>query len=67
MSDKPSQEAKTPKILPKPNSDFYQTFEMLSEAEQATVSKVREFMKATVAPIIQLSMTFGRKTHSRLT
>src|SRR5277367_6440587 len=52
MSDTHTQEAKMPKVLPKPNSDFYQTFEMLSEAEQATVTKVREFMKASVAPII---------------
>jgi len=43
--------AKKPKALPKPNSDFYQTFQMLSETEQATVTKVREFMKASVAPI----------------
>jgi glutaryl-CoA dehydrogenase len=52
MSDTHTQEAKIPKVLPKPNSDFYQTFQMLSEAEQATVTKVREFMKASVAPII---------------
>jgi glutaryl-CoA dehydrogenase len=52
MSDTHTQEAKTPKVLPKPNSDFYQTFQMLSEAEQAMVTKVREFMKASVAPII---------------
>ena len=52
MSDAHTQEAKMPKVLPKPNSDFYQTFQILSEAEQATVTKVREFMKASVAPII---------------
>jgi glutaryl-CoA dehydrogenase len=52
MSDTHTQEAKMPKALPKPNSDFYQTFQMLSEAEQAMVTKVREFMKASVAPII---------------
>ena len=52
MSDTHTQEAKVPKPLPKPNSDFYQTFQMLSEAEQAVVTKVREFMKASVAPII---------------
>src|ERR1700760_2135560 len=46
-----TQETKKPKALPKPNSDFYQTFQMLSETEQATVTKVREFMKASVAPI----------------
>jgi len=52
MSDTRTQEVKKPKILPKPNSDFYQTFQMLSEAEQAKVLKVREFMETAVAPII---------------
>ena len=52
MSDTPTQEVKKPKVLPKPNSDFYQTFQMLSEAEQAKVLKVREFMQTAVAPII---------------
>src|SRR5882757_3067921 len=52
MSDTPTQETKKPKVLPKPNSDFYQTFQMLSEAEQGKVSKVREFMQTAVAPII---------------
>src|SRR6201994_2121673 len=57
MSDTHIQEAKTqdtkkPKVLPKPNSDFYQTFQMLSETEQAMVTRVREFMKTSVAPII---------------
>jgi glutaryl-CoA dehydrogenase len=52
MSDTHTQEAKMPKALPKPNSDFYQTFQMLSGAEQAIIIKVREFMKASVAPII---------------
>jgi glutaryl-CoA dehydrogenase len=52
MSDTNAQETKKPKALPKPNSDFYQTFAMLSEAEQEKVNKVREFMQASVAPII---------------
>src|SRR3984893_13318093 len=52
MSDTHTMEAKMPKVLPTPNSDFYQTFQMLSEAEQATVTKVREFMKKSVAPVI---------------
>src|SRR5277367_6464871 len=52
MSDTHAQEAMMPKALPKPNSDFYQTFQMLSEAEQAMVTRVREFMKTSVAPII---------------
>jgi glutaryl-CoA dehydrogenase len=52
MSDTHTLEAKKPKVLPKPNSDFYQTFQMLSEAEQEKASKVREFMQNFVAPII---------------
>src|ERR1700689_4951777 len=52
MTDTHTQEPKKPKVLPKPNSDFYQTFAMLSEAEQDKVNKVREFMQASVAPII---------------
>jgi glutaryl-CoA dehydrogenase len=52
MPDTHTQEAKKPKVLPKPNSDFYQTFQMLSEVEQEKVSKVREFMQNSVAPII---------------
>jgi glutaryl-CoA dehydrogenase len=52
MSDTHTQEAKKPKVLPKPNSDFYQTVQTLSEAEQEKVSKVREFMQNSVAPII---------------
>jgi glutaryl-CoA dehydrogenase len=45
MSEAHSQETKKPKVLPKPNSDFYQVFQLLSEAEQQTVSKVRAFME----------------------
>ena len=52
MSDTQTQKAKKPIVIPKPNSDFYQTFQMLSETEQAKVNKVREFMKTAVAPII---------------
>jgi glutaryl-CoA dehydrogenase len=52
MSDTQTQKAKKPIVLPKPNSDFYQTFQRLSETEQATVNKVREFMKTAVEPII---------------
>src|SRR5258707_1767830 len=52
MTEVHNQETKKPKVLPKPNSDFDQAFQMLSEAEQATVTKIREFMKAYVAPII---------------
>jgi glutaryl-CoA dehydrogenase len=52
MSDTQTQKPKKPIVIPKPNSDFYQTFQMLSEAEQAKVLKVREFMKTAAAPII---------------
>jgi glutaryl-CoA dehydrogenase len=52
MSDTQTQKPKKPIVIPKPNSDFYQTFKMLSEPEQAKVLKVREFMKTAVAPII---------------
>jgi hypothetical protein len=37
MSETRNQEAKTPKVLPKPNSDSYQTFQMLSAAEMNTL------------------------------
>src|SRR3954452_5495737 len=52
MSETHTQEAKQPKALPKPNSDFYQIFQLLSEAEQQTASKVRAFMETSVAPVI---------------
>src|SRR5258708_26494345 len=52
MSEALIQETKKPKVLPKSNSDFYQIFQMLSEAEQQTVSKVRTFMESSVAPVI---------------
>src|SRR6266550_401797 len=52
MPEAHSQETKKPKVLPKPNSDFYQVFQQLSEAEQQTVSKVRAFMETSVAPVI---------------
>ena len=52
MSDTQTQKPKKPIVIPEPNSDFYQTFQMLSETEQTKVSKIREFMKTAVAPII---------------
>src|SRR5258708_16640589 len=52
MSEGQNKEIKKSKVLPKPNSDFYQVFQMLSEAEQQTVSKVRAFMETSVAPVI---------------
>src|SRR6202042_3132257 len=38
--------------LPKPDGDFYQIIECLSEQERATVKRVREFMETKVAPVI---------------
>jgi glutaryl-CoA dehydrogenase len=46
------QELKKPKVLPKPDSDFYRVFQLLSEPEQQTVLKVRAFMETSVAPVI---------------
>jgi glutaryl-CoA dehydrogenase len=40
------------KPLPAPNSDFYHITEILSPDEQAILKKVREFMEAKVAPVI---------------
>jgi alkylation response protein AidB-like acyl-CoA dehydrogenase len=44
--------AKTPVTLPKPDSDFYQLVEVLTEEERAVVKKVRTYMEAKVQPII---------------
>ena len=41
-----------PKQLPPPNSDFYQFVETLGADELATVNRVRAFMEAKVAPVI---------------
>ena len=38
--------------LPKPNGDFYQLTESLSDADRAVVKQVRAFMENKVAPII---------------
>jgi alkylation response protein AidB-like acyl-CoA dehydrogenase len=45
-------EARQPKPLPAPNSDFYEVYETLSVEELATVKRVRAFMEAKVAPVI---------------
>jgi glutaryl-CoA dehydrogenase len=47
-----TQDVRAVKALPKPNSDFYQTFLTLSESERTKVLAVREFMEKSVAPII---------------
>src|SRR6202046_449131 len=44
--------AKQPKLLPGPNSDFYEVYETLNAEELATVKRVRAFMEAKVAPVI---------------
>jgi len=45
-------DATKPKVLPKPNSDFYQIFQLLNGKEQEKVKQVREFMETAVAPVI---------------
>ena len=45
-------DAAKPKVLPKPNSDFYQIFQLLNGREQEKVKQVREFMETAVAPVI---------------
>ena len=45
-------EAAKPKVLPKPNSDFYRIFQLLNGKEQEKVKQVREFMETAVAPVI---------------
>jgi alkylation response protein AidB-like acyl-CoA dehydrogenase len=49
---KQSKDAKQPKPLPAPNSDFYQLAETLNAEELALVKQVRAFMESRVAPII---------------
>src|SRR5580693_555200 len=44
--------APVPVTLPKPNGDFYQVTEILSDAERAILQKVRTFMESQVAPVI---------------
>ena len=43
---------KTPAKLPAPDSDFYSIREILTAEEQALLKKVRTFMEAKVAPVI---------------
>jgi alkylation response protein AidB-like acyl-CoA dehydrogenase len=45
-------EARQPKPLPPPNSDFYQLVDVLSTEEKAVVKRVRAFMESKVQPII---------------
>ena len=48
----PKKEAKKPKPLPVPDSDFYKFAEDLPAEELAIVKKVRAYMETKVAPII---------------
>ncbi len=43
---------KQPKLLPAPNSDFYQLADTLNAEERALLNQVRAFMETKVAPII---------------
>jgi glutaryl-CoA dehydrogenase len=45
-------QAKQPRPLPAPNSDFYQTFDVLNDSQKAVAQRVRTFMETQVAPII---------------
>jgi alkylation response protein AidB-like acyl-CoA dehydrogenase len=45
-------EARQPKSLPAPNSDFYQLVDVLSPEERAIVKNVRTFAETKVQPII---------------
>src|ERR1700721_298722 len=45
-------EARQPKALPAPNSDFYQLVDVLTAEEKATVKKVHTYMETKVQPII---------------
>src|ERR1700726_1228057 len=45
-------QARQPKPLPAPNSDFYEVYETLSAEELTTVKRVRAFMESKVAPVI---------------
>jgi glutaryl-CoA dehydrogenase len=47
-----TRETKQPKLLPSPNSDFYQLADVLSADEKAIVKKVRAYAETKVAPII---------------
>ena len=47
-----TKDIKQTRPLPAPNSDFYQTFDVLNESQQAVVKRVRTFMETQVEPII---------------
>lgn len=45
-------QAVKPKVLPRPNNDFYQIFQLLNDQEQEKVKQGRDFMETAVAPMI---------------
>src|SRR6185295_3036622 len=47
-----TKEAKQPKPLPAPNSDFYGVYETLNAEELTILKQVRTFVDTKVAPII---------------
>ena len=47
-----TQEGKQPKVLPAPNSDFYELAETLGAEEHALLKQLRGFLDSKVAPII---------------
>ncbi len=47
-----TKDIKQTRPLPAPNSDFYQTFDVLNQSQQEVVKRVRTFMETQVAPII---------------
>ena len=48
----PKSEARPPKALPAPDSDFYQLVDVLTADERAIVKKVRVYMETKVQPVI---------------
>ncbi len=48
-----TKDMKLTRPLPAPNSDFYQTFDVLNESQKEVVKRVRTFMETQVAPIIE--------------
>jgi alkylation response protein AidB-like acyl-CoA dehydrogenase len=50
-ADLGAKQARQPKALPAPNSDFYEVYETLAPEELAIVKRVRAFMQAKVAPV----------------
>ena len=54
-----TKDMKLTRPLPAPNSDFYQTFDVLNESQKEVVKRVRTFMETQVAPIIERYWSAG--------